>query len=63
MQSADAYRLERRALAALNGRLHAEVWRLGRAADAPAVAAARHEIQANERRIRTIDHVLRIINA
>jgi hypothetical protein len=51
MQNAEAYRLEQRTLKALNGRLHAEIWRSRN-------FEVRKEIEANERRIRTIDYLI-----
>ncbi len=49
----ETYASEHRALKATNGKLHAEIWRKqGRNAE-----TIRKEIEANERRMRTIDYL------
>ena len=56
LNTLDWYYLERRELQTQNGKLHAEIWRLGGAPGADAaIARHRRDIRDNTRRIRTID--------
>ena len=63
MQNAETYQTEHRTLKILNGRLHADIWRLGRAGNDAcsgfAIQAIRKEIEANERRMHTIEYLIR----
>jgi hypothetical protein len=62
MQNVGTYQSEIRTLKALNGRLHADIWRLGRvgndACSYTAIQAIRKETDANERRMHTIDYLI-----
>ena len=60
MQDIPTYQAEHRSLKASNGKLHAEVWRLSRERDAStAISATRKQIEANSRRMRTIEYLVR----
>ncbi len=62
MQNVGTYQSEIRTLKALNGRLHADIWRLGRVANdacsRTAIQAIRKEIEANERRMHTVEYLI-----
>lgn len=59
----DSYRLERRDLEIRNGKLHAEIWRLGRTSEAAMIQVVlrlRAELSRNQVRMRTLDHLMRM---
>jgi hypothetical protein len=60
MQDIPTYQAEHRALKALNGKLHAELWRLTRVSSAT-VGAIRMDIEANGRRMRTIEYLIHFL--
>ncbi len=60
MQSLAAFQSEHRTLRAENGRLHADIWRLGRERDRfDLIKNTQQKIEANERRMRTIEYLIR----
>jgi hypothetical protein len=56
MQGVAAYQAERRELKVLNGKMHAAVWGC---VESKEVRAIQKEIEANVRRQRTVDYMIR----
>lgn len=58
MQAIEMYKAERKAVKASINRLHAEIWRQDQQPGTD-VSRLRQEIGAHERRLRTIDYLIR----